>query len=1088
MRLSRAQVKAEYARRLLERGLSNGHHLTVVLATQRLERAVRSLPADDPLRAQCLALLAEPRQVRWQASGSLGDLDELIEARQAAAAHDQAPEEVAVRQHDLANSLRIKFERSGHLADINAAVSAARAALASVSETDALRPRILSMLGLALWLRFGVSGVVGDVNEGVRYCQEAADTCPLSDEVRPGILTNLANGLLRRFERLGRPADLDSAVTAIRTAATQAPADNRDRAVMLVTLSNALRFRAELTGDLADLDEAVDAGQQAVAANADGRAGGLPLSTAALALLRRYERRGTAADLDRAVDLGWLAVQATKADDPMHALYLTNVGGSLLRRFQLTGASDDLDASLDANRQAADAAVGVNKPRFLGNLSNTLQDRFIRTQQREDIDRALAAATDAIKLAPADDANLPSYFNSLANSLRLRSQHTGDTADLDTAAEFGERALSRAPAGSPVHAMLLGSLSGTLLLRGQPTDIDRAVELSRQAATAAPDDSPVRAAYLNLLIGGLTARFKNQANQADQHDGYDAGRQAVSIATAAAAVRVQAALGWGQLAVEAADWAEAVDAYTAAAELLPLLTARSLARPDQEFQLAQIAGFGPRAAACCLEANRPDLAVELLEQGRGVLLAQAFGPRDLTELSRQHPDLAKRFAAQRNLLEAGASDIETLRQQAREHEAIVAEIRRLPGFASFLLPPRSADLLRAAARGAVVLVNVSDIRCDALLVTSAGVTAVRLPDLSLESARDRLAQFLIAVGTLMNRGTPADDLDSAEAAVRGVLSWLWTAIAAPVLAELRPAKPASEDGPWDRIWWCPSGLLSFLPLHAAGDHETCFDETPRTVLDRVISSYTPTLRALLHARRPAESGTADSSTAERGVTERGAVARGATRSGTAGDGADRLLLVAMPQTPGFADLPGTPAEAESLQARFAPRFLALTGEGTAGQQGATYDSVSAALPGYPLAHFACHAASRLDNPSASFLVLKDYADRPLTVLSIEQLHLDRAELAFLSACSTARTGLRLPDESINLASAFQLAGFRRVIATLWPVDDRIAVRLADRFYQNLQAAGTADSAAAALHRAVRRLRRTHVDQPSMWAAHIHSGS
>ena len=1045
--MSRAQARAEYARRLLERGLSNGHYLTVALASRRLARAVRALPADDPLRAECLATLARARQ-----------------AGPAAAAPGQTSEESAVQQHNLASSLRIKFERSGQRTDIDAAVNAARSALASVPETSALRPQILSTLGLTLWLRYGVSGVVAEVDEGVRYCQEAADSCPPFDPARPGILANLANGLLRRFERLGQPADLDRGDVAIRAALKEAADDNGDRAVLFITLSNALRFRAELTGQLTDLDDAVDAGQQAVAANADGRAGGLPLSTAALALLRRYERQGNATDLDRAVDLGWQAVQAAKPDDPMRALYLTNVGGSLLRRFQLTRASDDLDASLDASQRAADAASGVNKPRFLGNLSNTLQDRFIRTQRREEIDGAVAAAAEAIKLAPADDANLPSYFNSLANSLRLRSQHEGDAADLDTAAELGERALRRAPAGSPAHALLLGSLSGTLLLRGQPADIDRAVELSGQAASAAPEDSPVRASYLHLLIIGLTARFKTLADQSDQHDGYDAGRRAVSIGTAPAAIRVQAALGWAQLAVEAADWGEAVRAYSAAAQLLPLLTASSLARPDQEFQLAQIAGFGPRAAACCLQAGRPEQAVELLEQGRGVLLARAFGPRDLTELARQHPDLAVRFAAQRNLIDGGASDIETLRERAREYEAIVAEIRQLPGFAGFLLPPRSADLLLAGAEGAVVLVNVSDIRCDALLITSAGVTPVSLPDLSFESTRDRLTQFLTALGTLTGSTAGADDLASAEAAVTDVLRWLWSAVAAPVLNELRPAQPTGEDGPWDRIWWCPTGLLSFFPLHAAGDHRTCFDPTPQTVVDRVISSYTPTLRALLNARRPGGSGSATTSSA------------------------GRLLLVAMPQTPGFTDLPGAPAETEALHARFAPGFLALTGAGNAGPQAATFDNVSAALPGFPLAHFACHAASRLDNPSASLLLLTDYADRPLTVLRIQQLHLDRAELAFLSACSTARTGIRLPDESINLASAFQLAGFRRVIASLWPVDDRVAVRLAGFFYENLEAAGTAESAAAALHRAVRRLRRTHADQPSMWAAHMHSGN
>ncbi|WP_216651350.1 CHAT domain-containing protein [Actinomadura litoris] len=36
----------------------------------------------------------------------------------------------------------------------------------------------------------------------------------------------------------------------------------------------------------------------------------------------------------------------------------------------------------------------------------------------------------------------------------------------------------------------------------------------------------------------------------------------------------------------------------------------------------------------------------------------------------------------------------------------------------------------------------------------------------------------------------------------------------------------------------------------------------------------------------------------------------------------------------------------------------------------------------------------------------------------------------------------LADEAIHLAAAFQLAGYRGVIGTLWPVADRPAVRFA----------------------------------------------
>src|SRR5674536_170052 len=59
-----------------------------------------------------------------------------------------------------------------------------------------------------------------------------------------------------------------------------------------------------------------------------------------------------------------------------------------------------------------------------------------------------------------------------------------------------------------------------------------------------------------------------------------------------------------------------------------------------------------RDRACCVHAGLVDRAVELFEQGRGVLLGQALDTRtDLTTLAEQHSDLAERFTALRDDLD-----------------------------------------------------------------------------------------------------------------------------------------------------------------------------------------------------------------------------------------------------------------------------------------------------------------------------------------------------------------------------------------------------------------------------------------------------
>jgi CHAT domain-containing protein len=175
---------------------------------------------------------------------------------------------------------------------------------------------------------------------------------------------------------------------------------------------------------------------------------------------------------------------------------------------------------------------------------------------------------------------------------------------------------------------------------------------------------------------------------------------------------------------------------------------------------------------------------------------------------------------------------------------------------------------------------------------------------------------------------------------------------------------------------------------AASHHHSRSDPAPATLVDRVVSSYTPTIRALTHARRASPADAAG------------------------GDGA-RVTAVAMPHTPGVSDLPGAQAEAAWLEKRFPGRVGVLTGTE------ATRQAVLAALPQARWAHFACHGAAEIGDPSTSRLFLHD---GPLSVVDVVRLRLADAELAFLSACETARPGGRLVDEAIHLASAFQLAG------------------------------------------------------------------
>jgi hypothetical protein len=78
-----------------------------------------------------------------------------------------------------------------------------------------------------------------------------------------------------------------------------------------------------------------------------------------------------------------------------------------------------------------------------------------------------------------------------------------------------------------------------------------------------------------------------------------------------------------------------------------------------------------------------------------------------------------------------------------------------------------------------------------------------------------------------------------------VLKWLWDVAVGPVFDRLDFIPPVSNDASFPRVWWIGSYLLNILPIHAAGYHEL---RSTKTVIDRVISSYTPTIKTLGYAR------------------------------------------------------------------------------------------------------------------------------------------------------------------------------------------------------------------------------------------------
>jgi CHAT domain-containing protein len=299
-----------------------------------------------------------------------------------------------------------------------------------------------------------------------------------------------------------------------------------------------------------------------------------------------------------------------------------------------------------------------------------------------------------------------------------------------------------------------------------------------------------------------------------------------------------------------------------------------------------------------------------------------------------------------------------------------------------------------------------------------------------------------------------DDSNLGKASTK--LSSLWDLVVKPVLEKLGMLHGINHLKELPRIWWVGGGIMSLMPLHAAGDFSTGSTEN---TLSHAICSYIPTLKMLQFLR--------------------------GKQSSPISSGIPKLLIVSMPTTPGGYRLLYTAKEADAIIKRSgsSAQVLHLTCP--------SKRTVIESLPSCLLAHFACHGKVDFAAPGESSLILGQNIEERLTVDEMLDVikHIG-GQLAYLSACSTAEIDAGdLIHESIHLASAFQLAGFQQAIGTLWRADDSTAVYFAGKFYELLfqEREITGKSVVNALHAAVIHCRDTasNLKYWLKWAPFVH---
>jgi CHAT domain-containing protein/Tfp pilus assembly protein PilF len=785
----------------------------------------------------------------------------------------------------------------------------------------------------------------------------------------------------------------------------------------------------------------------------------------------------------------------------LHGLIFANLGAVMYFRSDLAEAERLFRQALTIyEKQKPDGGEVLNALNNLGEVAHMRGD--------------LAASEDlllrSLRLVEKAGDNRLELVDVLGNL----GQVAKDRGDLDVAETRFRRALEIAEAqvpGSPKLAEALASFAALARRRG---NYSSARDTLRRALAIQEQQAPGSFHVAEALLQIAAVELASGENLPAAEEGFRRARALLEDQVPGSPALAEALRGLGELAARRGQLQQAIELYrqalmqmektgvgtTVHAELLHVLGRAELraglageglrhlcaAFDVLDRQRRKLGGTEEVRATFeastreiyygCLEAlltaGRPAEAFATLERGRARSFLDLLAERDL-----EIPGLAPETAAERRRIDteydrvqaellapasaAPPGTVEELQGKLRDlraqQEQLAARIRReSPRFASLRYPePLAVDGARAALDPGTVLLSysVGPERSFLFVVQPAASGEPGLSVHSLPIGGSALREEVESFRRLLNR------LGSDRKALQAQARHLYDLLVRPAERQITNAT---------RLLVSPDGPLHTLPFAALMRRSRYLAEWKpiHSVLSATV--YTEIKRS-----RPRKTGPAQERLAAFGDP--------LYPKSTQDASADPEVREALRRGAALEPLPATRAEVESIVALY-PQAQSYLG------REATEEKAKSIGLESRLVHFACHGLldERFPLNSALALTIPEHpaAGQDNGLLQaweiLESVRLD-ADLVTLSACDTA-LGKEMGGEGlVGLTRAFQFAGARSVLASLWSISDTSTAHFMQRFYGYLRSGKTKDEA----------LRAAQIDQirgkagsshPYHWAA------
>jgi tetratricopeptide (TPR) repeat protein len=947
-----------------------------------------------------------------------------------------------------------------------------------------LQPQVLYVIGLIYLTDCAEGSTQQNLEKALTYLQQAALIEPGNPEYR----VNLALALAMRSSRTDSIADADLAIIELETAIGSTN-EWPGRVKALNILAGVYSWRHFHTGSADDRQKSSEIMGQLHDSTPESPNKAVISGRESQFKTFGIEELAIGARFDTAIGTTEHALSSVPSDGHTYEKLLETLSRQYAHRYDQTGHSRDLDLAI-SRAELCHSRILENSPSILGaafgmELACRLLLRWSRHRCYSDITTAFDLMSKAADAAMPGSSFQLSCLVQRAAWLPTRPDGADQVRVLrDSIEEIESIRTQHNDRIGPgfkrgIFKILSAQYSRLYDCTKELTDLDKAIESMESSLDLAEETSQEKYSNLGFLGNLWIKKASLTRDKAAHRRGIQFLGQCCLSDQALPSQRVRAANVLVHSANHAGNWDQSCLIAESTFPLMSLISSRDLRHDDKIHNLRSISGLASGACAAFLSLGYPSDALEKVELGRGLLIGDLIDIKNnLSDLTREHPDLAQEYDRLRDeaLGSIESNDGECGEQHLMNSRRAIFQrmqhcenrIREKAGFESFLRPLRAPEMAEISREGPIIIVNATCVTAHALILTPSKIGNIKLENMSshaIPQFRQQLARCALEPGTR--------DLESdlpPEANDEELLSWLWYTCVKPILESLSSRGDISISGEKSRVWWMGVGAATGLPFHAAGDYSNGAIDENENCLDRVISSYTPTIKVLRNARERA------------------------TRTVCQPREKHSLLVATMPDTPGYGALPGVRHEAQTILSTVKQdmNVKELNSPST--------DDVLAQLQNYELVHFACHGYSDPGDPDHSHLLLQKDSDSGPVVdkLTVKKLldsqSMSGAWIAYLSACSTAEIrDTCLQEEALHITSGFLIAGFSHVIGSLWPADDDVCVDMAAYFYEALitrriTATDQNRAVAEAVHDATLRIRRRYLHSPLSWALYTHMGA